>query len=84
MPEAFTLHVEEGHSNVASHAGRQDDGAVEIEQVAQVGREFDQIVGDLALVELIEDGEKEQGLVRGFGAGRCGPAFGGVAAEFGE
>lgn len=63
MPEALALHVEERHGDVADHAGRQDGGAVEVEQVAQVRREFDQIVGELALVELVEDGEEEQGLV---------------------
>ena len=81
LPEAFALHVKEGHGNVASHPRRQHGGTVEVEQVAQVGREFDQIVGDLALVELVEHGEEEQGFVGRFAAGGGGPAFGGVAAE---
>ena len=58
MPKAFALQVEEGHGDVADHAGRQYDSTVEIEQVTQVRGEFDQVVGDLALVELVKDGEE--------------------------
>ena len=84
MPEAIALHVEEGHGDVACHPRRQDGGAVEVEQVAQVRRQFDQVVGDLALVELVEHGEEEQRFVGG--AAACGgrPAFGGVAAKPGN
>lgn len=84
MPEAIALHVEEGHGDVACHPRRQDGGAVEVEQVAQVRRQFDQVVGDLALVELVEHGEEEQRFVGG--AAACGgrPAFGGIAAKLGE
>ena len=59
MPETFTLHVKEGHCDITDHSWRQDNGAVEIEQVAKVGCEFDQVVCDLTLLKLIEHGKEK-------------------------